>query len=429
MTRRFLLAILILGTGSTTLRAQIGFDSNIIPKRRDLERVGLEKHWLGVVPLGIAHERVQEMSLAEDLLFVQTTNGNLHVFQAETGRYLWGKNLGPMSGSAYPASVNSDRVFVSHLSALYCLDRGTGREVWQAKLEKMASSPTAADEENVVVGLSSGKVVCHAVRDHTRDNPPGRSAGSFLWAWQTNATVTGRPIPANRVVAFGSQDSRVYVAMIERDLINPAQLLFRFLTGGPISASMAPLGERTLLAPSEDGNLYALDLFTGETKWIVPTGAPIVQEPLVAQNEVFVTNKEGRIFSVDPETGELRWVVQGRSAESELLAVGEKRIYGLSVEGTIVIGDRATGQILMSSENSGLNLREFKVNLTNRLNDRIYLTTPNGLLICLREAGRLQPTPLRAPSDRPFGYIPDQDEPETPPASPAADPAAAPAFP
>lgn len=427
MTRRLLLATLLLVSGSTALHAQIAFDSNLIPKRRDLERVGLQKHWLAVVPLGIAYEQVKDLSLAEDMLFVQTNNGNLHAFQAETGRYLWGKNLGPATGSAFPASLNSDRVFVSHLSTLYCLDRGTGREIWRAKLEKSASSPTAADEENVIVGLTSGKVVCHAVRDHTRDTSTGRSAGSFLWAWKTDGTVTGRPIPANKVIAFASQDSRAYVAHAESDLLQPPKLLFRYLAGGPISASMAPLGERTLLAPSEDGNLYAFDLFTGETKWITSAGDPIEHEPLVARDDIFIISKAGRFISVDAETGTQKWSVQSRSEGAQILAIGDKRIYARSGAGRLVIGDRATGQILNEDSTSGLNLREFSANLTNGQNDRIYLSTPNGLLICVKEAGRLQPTPLRDPEARPFGYIPEQDVSGTPPESPPADDLAAPA--
>ena len=50
-------------------------------------------------------------------------------------------------------------------------------------------------------------------------------------------------------------------------------MLYRFAAGGPISASMGTFGTRTLLVPSADKNLYAVDLFTAETKWTFPSGA------------------------------------------------------------------------------------------------------------------------------------------------------------
>src|SRR5690606_22345527 len=126
-------------------------------------------------------------------------------------------------------------------------------------------------------------LVAYSIRDHSRDEPPGFSPGTFLWAWKTNAPLRGRPLPANRVVAFGSQDSRVYVALADEDT-----LVYRYLTGGPVTASLAGYGTRTLLVPSEDFNLYAIDLFNGETYWIHSTGGPIEQEPVVAGDDVFV---------------------------------------------------------------------------------------------------------------------------------------------
>ena len=78
-------------------------------------------------------------------------------------------------------------------------------------------------------------------------------------------------------MAFASQDGRAYVA-----LDNPHTLLFRYLTGGPIIGSLGTFGTRTLIIPSSDRTLYAIDLFTGDTKWTVPTGAALEREPILA---------------------------------------------------------------------------------------------------------------------------------------------------
>jgi outer membrane protein assembly factor BamB len=445
MNRRFVLAALVLGLGTSAARGQLAIDRQMIPTRTALEKVGLEKHWTGFVPLATGPERLLRISIAADtpveeadkwLLFAQTDHSNFHVFQAETGRYLWGLNLGDeMLATAFPASVNSKYVFVTSNMHLFCLDRPTGRIVWKAKLEKIATSPTAADEERAMVGLMGGKVVCYSALDHSKDPKAGLSAGTFLWAWKTNGAVTGRPIPANKLVAMGSQDHRAYVALIERDILQPAVLLFRYLTEGPISASMAPYGDRTLLIPSEDGNLYAVDLFTAETKWTFSSGNPIEYEPLVASNEIFVLNRDGQLTSIDgAKSGRggasINWSVN--AGQGRFLGLSENRIYAMSRSNDLVVADRATGQILLDPKatygRAGLNLRAFSMHWVNFQTDRLYLAMPSGMLMCLRQSGHLQPTLLRPHTDRPFGYIPDsKDEPDgglvppTPGETPAGD--------
>ena len=58
---------------------------------------------------------------------------------------------------------------------------------------------------------------------------------------------------------------------------------------------------------------------------------------------------------------------------------------------------------------------------TNEQNDRMYFATPSGLVICLREIGQNQPRPLRDPKAPPFGHIPPEGIPTTPPAAPPAE--------
>src|SRR5262249_34986156 len=73
-----------------------------------------------------------------------------------------------------------------------------------------------------------------------------------------------------------------------------------------------------------------------------------------------------------------------------------------------------------SFERAGLNLREYTVSLTNYHNDRIYLATPSGSLLCLREPGQVNPYELRDPKQPRFGILPEASEPPAgqPPARP-----------
>lgn len=373
-----------------------------------LARIGMERQWFTAVPLTRA-ERVLVISLAENMIFVQTTESNLHAYDAETGRYLWGTNLGSSTKGALAASLNSKSVFATGSLLLFSLDRSTGRVQWTTKLEAMPSSGTAADEERVMVGLNTGKLATYSVKTHEP-----------AFFWQTDGPLIGRPIPAGPVVAFGSGDARVYVA--QKD---PPKLVYRYRTGGPISASMGTYGTRTLLVPSGDNDVYAIDLFNGETRWTHTTGAPVLQEPLVAGKDVYVMNSRGFLSSVDAETGAIHWSIS--TGGGRLLSVGEKRVYLESPFRDLYIVDRTTGNIIFDPhavrERAGLDIRDFDLTMTNHLTGRIFLASASGMVVCLREAGRQKPYMLRDPNAPPIGFIPRQGGAAPPPGAGTTPPA------
>jgi outer membrane protein assembly factor BamB len=420
------LALVALAAGPVA--AQVPFARNLLPTRSALGRVGLERNWYAAIPLGSGNERVLDLSIDKGLLFVQTTMGNFHVFDAETGRYLWGANLGTRRSVAQGASVNSDSVFVASTNTLFAFNRKTGRPIWQARLEGIPVSDTACDEHYVMVGLRSGKLVAYSARTLKNPNPkyPDRSPGKFIWAWQTNGPLTDRPIVTEKVVAFGSQDRKVYVALVTQQ--HP-QLLLRYLTGGPISAAMSTYGTRTLIFGSGDANIYAIDLFTGETRWNIATGNPVEQEPLVVGDTVFAINRVGLLVRLDAETGAERWRLS--TGGGRFLALGKGRIYLLSHDRDLMIVDQATGRVLVDPvatyRRAGLDLRGLTVAYTNYFDDRLYFASPTGLIVCLREQGQVQPRLLRDPNEPPFGYLPPEgDDPATgattPPDVPNAQP-------
>ncbi len=378
-------------------RGQIPISRDLLPKRSALARVGLEQHWMTMVPL-YGTERLLRISLAEDLLFAQTNMANFYVYEAESGRLLWSTKLGDQAATARGASVNSRLIFVTQAGQLFALDRQTGRLVWSHKLGVLPSSPTACDEQRVMVGLSNGKLAAFELY-----NPKDKTKALYdrphpMWNWQTGGgPLTSRPLPAQRFVVFGGRDGKLYVAMSDLPVEGLPVMLYRIGTGGSIEAPLGKYGTRTVLVPSSDRNVYAVDLFGASIKWTCPTGAPVLQEPLVANDDVYVVNVAGVLTELDAKTGERRWTTSTQGGR--LLSVSANRVYLESHDDDLFIVDRGTGQILadprMTYERAGLNLREYTAGVTNNQNDRIYVATPSGVLVSLREIGQLEPRPLR----------------------------------
>ena len=273
MARRIALAWVAALLATTAARAQMPYSADLIPTRTSLSRLGLERHWMGYVPL-VGTERLLSISLAENLFFAQTNKANFYVFEAETGRMLWMVNLGRRAGTAQPASVNSRLVFVTSSTELYAMDRHTGRIIWAVDLHALPTSATACDEKQVMVGLSNGKLVSHQLYDPTDKKKTLFPKPRPAWNWQTGSgAMTSRPLPGQQFVVFGGHDGKLYVALSEVPSDFIAVMLYRIATGGEIAAPVGSYGTHTVLVPSGDNNVYAVDLFGASVSWIYPTGA------------------------------------------------------------------------------------------------------------------------------------------------------------
>lgn len=177
------------------------------------------------------------------------------------------------------------------------------------------------------------------------------------------------------------------------------------------------------MIPSADDNLYAVDLLTAKNLWVFPSGGPIDQAPLVADEEIYCVNQAGYLTQLDPATGNVRWSTLTQGGRIE--AVGASKIYLRSWNNDLYIIDRASGQVLAdpaaTRQRAGLNLREFGLSMINRHDDRILFGTDSGMIICLRELGATQPRLLRDPKALPFGYIPPEGLSPTPHPAPEAE--------
>ena len=165
---------------------------------------------------------------------------------------------------------------------------------------------------------------------------------------------------------------------------------------------------------STDKNVYAVDLFTGVSKWTFATGASVKREPLVVDNDIYVVNEEGYLSEIDVETGLSRWTIS--TLGGRLLAVSATRVYLESHDDDLFVVDRQSGKIifdpLSTLQRAGINIRSYTLGPTNRLDDRLYFGTSTGLLLCLREINQLNPRLNRDPKSKPFGYIPPEGYPD-----------------
>ena len=202
------------------------------------------------------------------------------------------------------------------------------------------------------------------------------STPTEAWSWHTGGPVLTRPLPAGQFTVFGSTDGRADRGRIRRRqpaFPRPDRRADRRGIGSirdPDSCSI----------PSADNNLYGVDLLTAKVVWTFPSGAPIEQEPMVADQDIYTINTAGNMSLLDPENGEPRWTrpTQG----GRLAAVSETKLYLRSYNLDLFVMDRKTGRTLVDPGEThiraGLNLREYDLDIVNRFNDRLYFATVVG---------------------------------------------------
>ena len=145
------------------------------------------------------------------------------------------------------------------------------------------------------------------------------------WRFPTGDRIVSSPVIANNAIYFGGDDGNIYAVNAE----NGTQL-WKYSTGGPVPATPAVVNG-TLYVGSYDGKFYAIDANTGLTKWKFATGGErrfeakglnglqpknqtiadpfdvYLSSPVVVQNTAYFGSGDGNVYAVDTESGETKW--------------------------------------------------------------------------------------------------------------------------
>ncbi len=182
-----------------------------------------------------------------------------------------------------------------------CVDALTGRVIWKAPTPYPAFGAPTISGDKVLIGVGNGTFIQSA------DRPAGSILclslrdGKELWKVQTADTILG---------AIAVLDGRAY--------------------GG-----------------CRDGNVYVVDVATGQIAQKLPTGAPVVGSPAVTADAIYVGNDGGKLFAFDRKTGQLRStypLTPGTPVICSPAVAGGKLFVGTRGKGIVALADRPEGE-------------------------------------------------------------------------------------
>ncbi len=386
----FLLLSLLLVTAFPSLaRSQ---DS--LPDANILARHGLEMGWWGYAVINPQRDKIEQVSITETQVFLQSDSGMVTAFNAETGSKMWAARVGNYDSSSFPVTTNEQYALIISGLRIYCLNRFTGQQLWELEIPSYPSTPVAMDDQNLYFGTIGGVVFAYRLEKvkelFEAAKLPQFTASAEAWRYRASQEITTQPLTNGRVVSFASRDGSVYTVSA-----NQRRLIYQFETDAPIVAPLTSNGSQLFVA-SQDYNNYSIDLETGMVQWHFVSGFPIKNAPISVGSQLFVVPEGGGLFSVNAATGLAAW---NGSVEdvNHFLSATPSKVYGSDYLKNMLIVDRRTGKL-----ESKIHLPQFNIWTANARTDRLFLCHTDGLIVMLREQKREFPVYHQHPELRPI---------------------------
>lgn len=434
--RSSLLVLMLMGTFLAPERSLAVGRGEVFPQTT-ARRHGLARPWFMQVHLDssrgeISHivfdakrEFVSERGAVvtvPDTLFVQTNQAVLHAIDAETGQTLWTSQVGRRGHPSLRPGVNENFVAVVNGSYLYIVNRASGKLLWKSQLEDAPGAGAALSEKRVYVPMVNGLVVSYlmermkdpleelgltrdledltpeeqeeqeaerrkAIRISQETAPPlaCRSYGRAL----VQPFVT-RQTPDEEFVAWPTDRGFLFVGYIARRE-NHFTMAYRLETEAGIAAQPSytpgnpnePADHGVIYAASRDGFVHAVSAKSGDPLWRFSAAEPILEPPVVIDQNVYVVTQPGGMYCLDVETGAEKWWAH---QVAQFIAASNDRVYVADKLNRIAVLRAASGARLDT-----IGVRGMDIKVINSQTDRIYLASDTGLIHCLHELELSEP--------------------------------------
>lgn len=361
------------------------------PDQQTLDRYNLTIRWYAQVPVANIREDILDLKVIDDQLFATSSRGLIHCLDAETGSIRWTQTIGDNRENVFPPAITSDYAYVTSGTRLVALDRYNGEQLWSLELPAVASSGPAANDDFVYVQTADNKIAAFALKlSEENDKQPWPLKRKFnkrpmAWFYSAGGPMVDPPIVLPELIAFATTEGVVYASALKEK-----KILYRFYTYSRQAAPLAHLGTDLFVA-TEEFDIYAIDLQNGFLRWRFVAGYPVYKRPTPFMDDLFAVAEGAGLLCIanhdQPDKGikggQLRW----RSPNSlRLIGCSQSNAYAADLYNNFQIISREDGRQIAS-----LPAMSFSVSSDNQFTDRLYMSTRDGLVLCLHEKQNVKP--------------------------------------
>jgi outer membrane protein assembly factor BamB len=245
-----------------------------------------------------------------------------------------------LTGASWPGILTADdTIYAAFATQVYAVDRDSGEQLWVFPSEPNSQAtfyaPPALGEGVLVVSDYNGGLYGLDPED-----------GSLLWTFA----------PMNESLFLGLLKYRQFA---------------RFVAGALIEGDTVYVG-------GADGNLYALDVGSGEEKWRFRAGNEIWSTPLLDDGTLYITSLDHRLYAIDPANGDELWNYEAGGAIVSTPAMHDGTLYFAAFDSLVYALDAQTQETVWThpTENWVFGSPTFT-------DDRLIVADLNGNVYCL----------------------------------------------
>ncbi len=215
-------------------------------------------------------------------------------------------------------------------------------------------NPPGGDRQIVLVASEDGSLYAY---DASPQDLVDQFRGRLLWSFATGDKIWSTPVIREGTAYFGSHDNNVYAVYLDEG--RDTREKWRFATGGTV-ASRPLLFRDMVIVGSFDKKLYALNADDGTLRWTFEGDNWFWAGAVADEKTIFAPSMDGNIYALDAG-GNLRWKHQMGSAIVSTPVLTTRGLVVAGKNGKVSLLDTDPAPFGQSQEISSFRLRDTEV--------------------------------------------------------------------
>ncbi len=263
--------------------------------------------------------------VSEDIVYTSTSSGMIYALDAGKGEPIWNKKIGE---NIVNHDVAKNLVVIGTDCGVCAINKEKGDVKWHRYIGETYSKPVIVNNL-VITSCSDGNLYAFDIE-----------SGKIEWNFK---------LPYSGIISEGNHDNICIVSGNKCYCFNIKirDINWKFETAGKITAPPRVEGNKVYLG-SWDGNVYAIDPYSGDIKWTFKTGWGIDTTPVVSEGKVFVGSNDNNFYALDENNGDLVWFFTCKSAIHSSPAVYGEYVFFGSDDGRLYALNKKNGDLAWS---------------------------------------------------------------------------------
>jgi outer membrane protein assembly factor BamB len=245
----------------------------------------------------------------DDIILIGDLGGTFHAVAAKDGKKLWTVATPTSIHSSANASIDGRFVVFGNDSAeILCLNPDDGAQLWKASAGDRVNSAPAIGFDAALVSGCDAKLRAIKLED-----------GTEQFAADLGSLSPGSPAVLDDRMVIGTDGGRVVCLSSD----GQKQLwVYEQVEGKAMVYSSPAASAGVAVVGARDRQVHAIDLMTGQQKWVFRTKGDVDSSPVISGGRVYVGSRDKSMYVLDLKTGEKLWEFKARKAISASPAVG-----------------------------------------------------------------------------------------------------------